>query len=103
MKFVEFLENRFQEVQFENESKNAFNLLLDSEVKAIHEILTRTRELAKLALIPKVLLDYVLVSLGKRKEPEPVLLNRLKEQREKELEKKVSTLQAVSNGVQSEA
>ncbi len=102
MNFIRFLENRFQELSLENETKIKYDLRIDSEIKAIHEVLTKTRNLTKLGLIPKVLYDYVQVSLGKKPEPKPVIVNKLQEQREKELEKKITPIQSHINEVPQE-
>jgi hypothetical protein len=83
MNFVRFLENRFQELTVENEKfKDAFNVGIDSEIKATHDLLTTYRTVVKWVMMPKVIVDFILVKLGLKIEPQPVLLNRMKETRE---------------------
>lgn len=84
MNLVRFIENRYQELTLENneQHKDAFNIRIDSEIKAAHEILTAYRWAMKWVLIPKIFLDFTLMKLKLKKEPEPVILNKMKAERE---------------------
>ena len=75
MNLVQFIENRYQELTLE--SKNAFSVTKDAEIKASHQILTSYRTFLKWALIPKVIFNFIQVKLGLRDEPEAVLLNQM--------------------------
>lgn len=95
MNFVEFCENRFQEIKLQSDTRqdmNKFDVWSDSEIKAVHELLTSYRTWVKWILYPKCLWDYILVKLKLQKAPEPVLVNRAKKQKEEEdLAKKVAS------------
>jgi hypothetical protein len=103
LNFIKFLENRYQELRLESDTdKDAFNLRIEAEIKAVHEVLTLFRNTAIQCMKPKVLWDYCLVQLKKKREPEPVLLNMIRKQKEEEelkakneLEKKVTPIHTV--------
>lgn len=79
MNFTRFLENRFQELSVENEVyKDAFNVRVDSEIKATHDILMTYRWLVKWLLMPKIIGHFCLVKLKLKEEPQPVMLNKIK-------------------------
>lgn len=84
MNITRFLENRFQELKWEEGNTDAFNVRIDSEMKATHQVLTLYRKLVMWFMIPKVLWDFCLVKLGFKEEPQPILLNKLKEQKQAE-------------------
>jgi hypothetical protein len=88
MNFVRFLENRFQELRYQQSVEElkdvAFNAPLDSELKATHNILNHYRTLLRWVFTPKILGHYVLVQLKLLPEPEPILLNKIKAQKEAE-------------------
>lgn len=85
MNFVTFIENRYQELTLKNQS-NPYSAKTDSEIKALHSILNIYRTLLKWFLMPKCLLEYFCVCLGFCNEPEPVLINKVKADQEKELQ-----------------
>lgn len=100
MNFIRFLENRFQELRLESDKVLAFDLKVDSEIKAVHEVLEKTRIIAKTLFIPKVLFEYFLVQIGKKPEPKPVITDMIKAQQDAEQNKvdnKEDQLQASSN------
>lgn len=102
MTLVQFIENRYQELKLETDLETKFNITSDSEMKAAHYILDRYRHAMTYVMVPKVIYDFVMVRLGKKKEPEPVILNMIKAQKEKEaLEKeKLAPVESGSDGEQ---
>jgi len=82
MNLVKFLENRYQELTFETQTTDVFMVTKDAEIKAAHQILTTYRVFLKWVLIPKVLLNFIQVKLGFSDEPQPVLLNKIKADKE---------------------
>ncbi len=78
MNLVEFCENRFQELRCETELTDHFNARADSELKAVHSILGMYRIALKWAMVPKCLLDFLLVKMCWRDAPEPVIMNKIK-------------------------
>lgn len=99
MNFVEYIENRYQELTLENQSKekeSRFDIRIDSEIKAAHEILTAYRWLMKWALMPKIFIGFLMVKLGYSEPPQPVILNKMKAERAKAQE---AAKQKVENNV----
>lgn len=79
MNFVQFIDNRFQELTLKTQTKTeSFDAMTDSEIKALHQILSCYRTVLKYLLWPKCLSEYLLVCLKLRKKPEPVLSNKMK-------------------------
>lgn len=100
MKFVKFVDNRFQEIradQVVDEKKAEYSIARDSETLALQTLLTFLRWTLKWVYVPKVLFDYFLVELDLKKEPQAVLLNRIKADVEKEKQAKAATLAANAN------
>lgn len=96
MNLIKFIENRYQELNLENEGhKDAFNVRIDSEMKAAHQILSSYRWIMKWVMMPKVMIDFMLVKFKLQKEPEPVMLNRMKQQKEEEMILKATVAQMV--------
>ncbi len=88
MNFVRFLENRFQEVtlqvkEIENQTDSAFDIKADHELRAIHSVLDRYRKLVHLFYMPKVIFHFFMMKLGFEPEPQPVMVNQMKEEVEK--------------------
>lgn len=88
MNFVRFLENQYQELRWlqscEEINDKPFRASLDAEIKASHEILDGYRRLLKWLLIPKVLCHYLMVQLHLAKQPTPILVNKMREQKQRE-------------------
>jgi len=105
MKIVTFIENRFQELRLAEDAdskRQAYSILRSSETLACQWILKVLRNMAQVLMVPKVIVQYVLVCARLLPEPQPVLLNMLKEQKaeaeQKDLEakaKKVGMLEMV--------
>lgn len=83
MNLVRFCENRFQEIQMETNESKEYDAKGEAEIKAIQAILNFYRTSLKWLLVPKCLYDFIQVKLGWSLEPQPVLMNKLKEQKEK--------------------
>jgi hypothetical protein len=94
MKFVQFIENKYQEVHFKTMSTTEYDIVKDAEIKALHETLARYRTLLKWLHVPKVFYNYVQVQLGFTPEPKPVLVDKIKEQKEAEDLKRAQETQA---------
>ena len=77
MNFVTFIENRYQELTLKNQT-STYSAATDSEIKALHALLTAYRTILKWLLIPKCLVVYLCVLLGFVNEPIPVLVNKAK-------------------------
>lgn len=86
MKFVRFLENHFQELRLKEGmvAFDSYDVGLDAEIKATHGILSSFRTACKWVMLPKILFYYLLVQLRLKKEPRPVLMEKMKEQKEAE-------------------
>lgn len=83
MKFTTFIENRYQELRLEQDlqsKRQEYSLANSSETLALMSVLNFARTVAKWAMVPKVLLDYFLVTTGLLKAPTPVLTEMLKKQ-----------------------
>lgn len=97
MRLVEFLDNRFQELKLQETTKpDKFQLTVDSEMKAVHAVLTTVRTLTRWLLIPKVLGHYCLVVLGLLDKPQPVLIQKLKKDAEVKKTAEVAALKIVN-------
>jgi len=88
MRFVTFLENRFQEIQDQQQSEIAHNAKLDAKLKALHAILTGYRTALKWKNVPVMLFEYWEVCQGLRPVPVPILVNKLKKKQEEDKLKK---------------
>lgn len=91
MKFIRYLENQYQEVQWrinELNAKNEFSAWMDAETKAIHSVLTTSRSFMKWCHVPLVFVGFFMVKLGLKAAPEPVMVNQLKARQTKELQEK---------------
>lgn len=86
MNFTKFIDCRFQELRLETEGKDEFDAVKDSELKAVHQLLTYYRSCLKWLFMPKVMMDFISVKLGIKSPPQPVLVNMIKEQKEREAE-----------------
>lgn len=67
MKLFDYLDTKFQVMSVELQSN--FTILKDSEMKAMYKILEWYRSALKYLLIPKVLVEWLLVCIGLRKAP----------------------------------
>lgn len=94
MNFDNFVDNRYQELVMQTEGKE-FQPLIDHETKALHGLLGYYRSAMRALMMPKCLYDYAMVSLGKRPEPKPVMVERALKQRQEQQEK-ASALKIVS-------
>lgn len=98
MKFIHFIDNRFQELrQVESQSKGILPWN-DAETKALQWVLAVYRGTLKCILVPVVVTKYLLVSAGLINEPQPVLLNMLKTAEENK-KKDIASLKASSPNV----
>lgn len=88
MNFVRFIENRYQELTLQQQSADAFNVRIDSEIKASHDMLTFYRWVVKWAMMPVILCHWIAVALGYKPEPQPVLINKAKAEKTAEVAKK---------------
>lgn len=98
MRLVKFIDNRFQELRLleqADETKAEYSIYRDSETLALQSVLKMLRTTTKWLLIPKVLIHYICVLLGISRAPEPVLINKVKEDIKKEQATKVSALKPV--------
>jgi hypothetical protein len=84
MKFVRFIENRYQELTHLQSQSTAFEAKVDAEIKAAHDLLTFYRWVLKWILMPKVIGDFFLVKLNLKPQPEPVIMNEMKKKQEEE-------------------
>jgi hypothetical protein len=84
MDLPKFIDHRFQELRLETEGKMEFNAVKDSELKAVHALLNYYRTFLKFLFIPKILCHFFLVKLKLVKEPKPVLMILLKQQKDAE-------------------
>lgn len=95
MNFVIFIENRFQEVTKDLQI-NGFVARKEAETKSLHWVLTTYRSFLKFIQIPKVLGHYALVCLHLAREPQPVLIEDAKAQKDQEQAKKIAELKPVT-------
>jgi len=77
MKFFKFIENSYQTLAWD--VKLEFDIKKDSKVKSLHQMMQMYRSFLKWAYIPKFFLDYWLVCLKLKKEPEPLIENKVRE------------------------
>jgi hypothetical protein len=78
---IKFIENRFQELRMkehEEEKRNEYSIARDSEVLALQGLLKFFRVTLKWLMLPKVVLDYMLVVGGLKKRPRPVMIEKMK-------------------------
>lgn len=87
MNFSKFCEYRYQELTLKSKESDEYDCTTDCEIKAVHQLLSNYRTVLKYLLMPKALFDYLLVILKLKVAPEPVLLNKIKREKE-ESEKK---------------
>src|SRR5271166_1194754 len=99
MKFVLFVENKYQELTYQQQV-GGFNPTTDAEVHSLQLVLTVYRKVLKWLLVPKVLVTYFLVSIGVFSEPVAILSNKAKEQKEDELKKKGPKLVSSTNVIE---
>lgn len=96
MKLIRYIENRFQEAQFElnlTQAKNEYSAWRDAEIKALHNTLGRIRALMVWMHTPFVFVGWALVNLGLVEAPRPILMEmELKRREDAERAKKVATL-----------
>lgn len=82
MKFSKFAENRYQELNMELQTSAEYDARVDCETKAVQQLLTWYRNLYRWILIPKVLWDYFSCTYGFSDEPKPVILNKMRAEKE---------------------
>jgi len=95
MKFATFIDNRFQEVKYEVSFQKedwGYDVVKDAEIKALHQLLNAYRITCKWLLMPVILVQFLGVKLGLRREPLPVLKIKMEEQKRAE---KVAKLMSV--------
>lgn len=87
MNLIRYIENRYQEVSAELQTMDQSGNYAwkDAHVKALYKVLSHFRWFMQWALYPKVFFDFFMVCLGLYRKPEPVLVNRAKEARDKHL------------------
>lgn len=79
MNFIQFIENRHQELTYEVQTnKDAFEVVKDAEIKAAHQLLSFYRIALKWLLVPKVMMNFIQVKLGWKEPPQPVMINKMK-------------------------
>jgi hypothetical protein len=83
MNLVKFCENRFQELTLKEQTAKTYDCHSDAESKAVQAILTYYREALRLAYIPKALFHFASVNLKLKPEPKPVILDKMKKDKEK--------------------
>ena len=88
MNFVRFLENQYQELRWSQScreiAEKPFNALLDSEMKAAHDVLQGYRTFLKWCCMPKLILHYLFVNLKLAKKPTPILMEKAREKKMQE-------------------
>lgn len=84
MNLIRFCENHYQELNYSQQCRLDYDVKVDAEIKCVHLILTTYRTVLKWILVPKCLFQFVLVNLGLLREPVPVLINKIKQQKEAE-------------------
>lgn len=109
MNLVRFIENRYQEVRYEydvEEIKGNYLPWKDAEIKALHNVLTIYRAFMRLLLTPKIFFDFFLMKVSLRPEPIPILVNKIREKKDREDREKFekeSIAEAVKNMQPGEA
>lgn len=109
MNLVKFIDNRFQELRIEEQkedTKKEYSIHRDSETLALQSILKFWRTLLKWAYIPVVWIHYASVLMKFSPEPQPVLVELLKKNQEKDLKakaKKVGMLQSVEKKLEMQS
>ncbi len=98
MNLVRYIENRHQELTLEAKKADAFNIRVDSEMKASHDVLTFYRWVSKWFLVPKVFYGWLLVNLKLRPEPVPVILNLMKEEQAKKAAASAENVVSITQG-----
>ena len=88
MKLVTYIENKYQEATLAAHNSPQYALWIDSEVKALHAVLTFLRTLMKWTHIVLFPFGYFAVLFGISKEPRPILLEMAAKQKEAEALKK---------------
>jgi hypothetical protein len=85
MDLGKFCSNRYQELNLyrRTDPEAEFDFIADSESKAAYAILNAYRNVLKWALMPKCLIDWLLVQLELKDEPRAVLVDQLKEMRDR--------------------
>jgi len=83
MNLVKFCENRYQELTLKTQTAPEYDCSVDSEIKAVHQVLNIYRVVLKWLFVPKTLCNFIQVKLGLKEEPIPVLLNKLKAEKAK--------------------
>lgn len=92
MNLVRFIENRFQEKKAEEQvytAQDEYMPWLDAEIKALHKVLTGYRTIMVWLNLPLVLFRFGLMKVGLMAEPQPVLVNRLRAERDKKMRNKI--------------
>lgn len=80
MNFVDYVNNRYQEVQMSMQDP-PFSILKDGESNSLQFVLSVYRLLIKFMFIPKIITCFILVNLRVLKAPKPVF-DELKEELE---------------------
>lgn len=93
MNLTRFIENRFQELrlqesQIEIKDPEQFPVVINSNIKAHHWVLSKYRHLLTCLLVPNVLFSFLMMKMGLRKKPTPVLLDLARKQKAAEAENK---------------
>lgn len=91
MKFVEYCNCAFQEAKMKEslaDLEGKMDIMSDAEMKAIHFALGWYRTFLKFMLLPWVMFRFFLVKSHMIRQPEPVITNRIKEQKRAEEEAK---------------
>ena len=91
MQFIVYCFNRHQEAKLreaESEMKEKIDVIADAEMKALSMARKWQTSFLKWLMIPVILFGYILVCLKLKREPRPVLLDKIKEQRSAEAEAK---------------
>lgn len=84
MNLTRYIENRFQELRYEESLNQEYSLTRSAHTIALQSVLQILRTILQWVYVPKVLVDFALVKAKLVKEPAPVLLNQMKESKIRE-------------------
>lgn len=95
MNLVKFIDNRFQELRLQEEQENLrkeYCLPRDAEVLALQWMLATYRVLFKWIMVPKVFAAFFWMKTGMGREPQPVILDKIKADQKKDFDQKAKKL-----------
>lgn len=87
MKLVKFVDYRVQELRQYQQDLKTYVPIIDAETQALGIVLSIYRWALKWAMVPVVVIDFLLVRIGVKSAPKPVFEQRLEKDRDSKLAK----------------